>query len=46
LLSAAATDTLALADAPGSGPSPIVLVGIFLLAFGVVAIRLSRRLTR
>jgi len=43
---APATDTLALTDALGSGPSPIVLVGIFMLAVGVVAIRLSRRVSR
>jgi hypothetical protein len=39
------TATLATADVPGSGPTPVVFVGILLLAF-VVASRLSLRAIR
>ncbi len=40
------TDTLATTEVPRSGPTPVVYVGIFLLAFAVIARRLSRRAIR
>jgi hypothetical protein len=40
------TATPATTDVPGSGPTPVVLVGIFLLAFVVVASRRSVRAIR
>jgi Ice-binding-like len=43
---APATDTLATTDVPAPGPSPVIFVGIFLLAFVVVASRLVLRATR
>jgi hypothetical protein len=41
-----ATDTLAPTDGPGSGPSPIVFLGIVLVAFLLVVSRKSLRIDR